>query len=126
MREGAEGAVVHVAKVALQKEKEALLLLQRHCAGDDDGGVYVRAHATGDNGKNVISVAGLEVPVATKSKKEGGGGSSGIAYDILFSAHTRTPDGPASPPGTVMSKLAVCETSSLLLRTTWFRPKSSS
>jgi hypothetical protein len=47
-------------------------------------------------------------------------------HEILFSAQTRTPDGPASPPGTVISRLAVGETSSLLLRTTWFKPKSSS
>ena len=88
MRERAEGAVVHVAKVALQKEKEALLLLQRHCAGDDDGGVYVRAHATGDNGKNVISVAGLEVPAATKSKKKAAAAHAG-SRTISYSRHTR-------------------------------------
>ena len=77
MREGggAAGAGLHVAEVALQQEKEGLLLLQRDGAGDDDGGVDVGAHASGDDGENIIGVAGLEVPAAVQSKRARGSGS---------------------------------------------------
>jgi hypothetical protein len=56
-----EDGCIHVANVALQQEKEALLLLQGDGTGDDDGGVDVRAHTAGDDGKHVVRMAGLEI-----------------------------------------------------------------
>ena len=45
---------------------------------------------------------------------------------MKFSAHTSRPPGPSAPPGTGTSMLAPLSTGWLHLRTTWFRPRSSS
>ncbi len=81
---------IHVTEVALQQEKKALLLLQRGGAGDDDGSVNVRAHATRDDGENIVGMAKLIVAAKLKSKQQiEQAGSTGIycwaAHDILFS-----------------------------------------
>jgi hypothetical protein len=58
---------VHVADVALKQEKKVFLLLQSDCTGDDDGGVDIGAHTTGNNCENVVGVARFEIPAQNTS-----------------------------------------------------------
>ena len=54
-----------------------------------------------------------------------GGWPPRLRYVIMPSEQTRRPPGPSPPPGTRIRRLANVSSSSLCLRTTWFRPVSN-